>query len=228
MEFNIAPLAALIGVPARAAILTTLMDGKLLPAGELAYRAFISSQTASMHLAKMVSGGLLALEVRGRHRYYRIASQEVAQVLESMVVLAAPAPLRALPENENLRRMRFARMCYDHLAGKVGVALTQQLLRAGILESVDCEFLVTPSGNGWFTRMNIDLATINADQSRIFARQCLDWSERREHISGALGAALARRLLELGWLSPIPKIRALQLTAIGRKELVREFPTIQL
>ncbi len=222
-NLDIAPVGALIGAPARAAMLMALMDGRLLPAGELAFQARISPQAASAHLSKLVEGGLLVVEICGRHRYYRLTNAEVGQVIESMMVFAAPVRLRALPEREELKQLHHARSCYDHLAGKMGVAFTQTLVDHCLLEeNPGRDFTLTAAGEGMFQEMGVDLYALKR-RRRAFARRCLDWSERRYHLGGALGSAAMERMFELGWIVRIRKSRALRITEVGRKELLGKF-----
>ncbi len=222
-NLNIAPIGALIGAPARAAMLMALMDGRLLPASELAFQARISPQAASAHLSKLAEGGLMAVEIYGRHRYYRLANAEVGQVIESMMTFAAPVQLRAFPEREALKQLRRARSCYDHLAGKLGVALTHALINHGLLEeNPGSDFTLTVAGEDWLQKAGIDPHTLKK-QRRAFARRCLDWSERRYHLGGALGSAIMGQLFESGWITRTRKSRALRITDIGRRELLRQF-----
>lgn len=222
-NLDIAPVGALIGAPARAAMLMTLMDGRLLPAGELAFQARISPQAASAHLSKLLEGGLLVVEVCGRHRYYRLANAEVGQVIESMMAFSAPVLLRASPEREALKQLRLARSCYDHLAGKLGIAFTHTLVDHCLLEeNPGRDFTLTAAGEDWFQEIGIDLHALKG-RRRAFARRCLDWSERRYHLGGALGSATMGRMFELGWIARIRKSRALRVTEVGRREFLRKF-----
>lgn len=222
-NLNIAPIGALIGAPARTAMLMALMDGRLLPAGELAFQACVSPQAASAHLSKLVEGGLMVVEICGRHRYYRLANAEVAQVIESMMTVATSVPLRALPERKVGKQLRLARSCYDHLAGKLGVAFTHALVDLCLLEeNPGQDFTLTAAGESMFQEMGIDLHTLKR-RRRAFARRCLDWSERRYHLGGALGCAIMERMFELGWIARIRKSRALRVTEVGRRELLRKF-----
>jgi len=221
-DVNIAAVAELIGDPSRAAMLNALFDSRALPAGELAYRARISPQTASTHLAKLVAGGLLTLTREGRHRYYKLASAEVAHALEVLATLAPPAPVRSLRESIVTEQLRLARTCYDHLAGKLGVALTQALVDGQILTVCDQNFCVTRDGAQVLTNFGLDLAAVQR-RRRAFARQCLDWSERRYHLAGGLGTAIMERLLELEWIQQLPTGRAIRVTDGGRDGLRQEF-----
>ncbi len=219
---NVAEVAALIGDPARANIMTALSGGEALTATELAYAAGVTPQTTSAHLAKLVAGGLLAVAAQGRHRYYRLAGQEVAQLLETMMVVAAD---RAPPKRRIGRQaaaIRDARTCYDHLAGRLGVALTDALLEKGWLAPAEKDFRVTEAGTAGLTAFGIDLGAVR-DKRRAFARQCLDWSERRPHLAGALGAAVAGRCFDLGWIRRVREGRGVEVTGPGRESFRSRF-----
>ncbi|MCY0909502.1 MAG: winged helix-turn-helix domain-containing protein [Sulfobacillus thermotolerans] len=211
---NLVEVASLIGDESRAAMLLCLLGGKALPASELARAAHVTPQTASSHLAKMVAGGLLVHESYGRHRYYRLASIEVGLALEALNAVASPKPIRSLRESEESRALRFARTCYDHLAGEVGVALTDKMGELGLVRSQGRDFVVTLNGTQWFREFGIDVEDLGRSR-RHFARQCLDWSERRHHMAGALGAALTNRLTELKWVERAPVGRAVRITPSG-------------
>jgi DNA-binding transcriptional ArsR family regulator len=215
---NLAAVAALIGEPSRAAMLVELLDGRALTATELAVRAAIAPSTASDHLGRLLDGGLLSCLSQGRHRYYRLASPRVARVLEALGVLASPTSPRDRFEAELLEAVRFARSCYDHLAGWLGVTVADALLARQLLRDEAGGFQLTPVGERWCAELGLDLAGAHHTR-RAFARGCLDWSERRLHLAGSLGAALLARLLELGWLERIKGERALQLTPAGQAGL---------
>lgn len=221
---NIAVVAELIGDPSRAIMLNALMTGRSLPAGELAYRAGITPQTASAHLAKLVEGGLLTPTAHGRHRYYALANAEVAHALEALTLIAPPLKVRSLRDSLVTEQLRCARTCYDHLAGRLGVDLTQALVRCGVLrlEEQERRYCVTAEGISFLQDVGIDFASVQR-QRRILARPCLDWSERRYHLAGALGAALAERLFCLVWIERGTVERSVKLTARGRQELRRLF-----
>lgn len=211
---NLVEVASLIGDESRASILLCLLGGQALPANELARAARVTPQTASSHLAKLVAGGLLVTESYGRHRYYRLANPEVGLALEALNTIAAPRPVRSLRESDESRALRFGRTCYDHLAGEVGIALTDKMLELSLFRLEGRDFAVTPQGTQWFDDFGLNLEDIRRGR-RHFARQCLDWSERRHHLAGALGAALAHRLLELQWLERAPQGRAIRVTSTG-------------
>jgi DNA-binding transcriptional ArsR family regulator/ribosomal protein S19E (S16A) len=213
-EADLASIAALIGEPARAAMLTALMDGLALPAGELAELAGVSPQTASAHLTKLLEGGLLSVETHGRHRYHRLSSPQVAVALEALMTISpAPRPRSRAHKDEALG---FARTCYDHLAGWLGVELARALEVNGWVMKTGLEYRVTPTGRS-------KLESLGLDDSNLTGRACLDWTERRHHVGGALGRAITARLLELGWVARHPSSRALRLTETGRIQLERTF-----
>ncbi len=222
MEVNIAVPAALIGDPARAAILMALLDGRAQPAGALAYAAALTPQAASNHLARLLDGGLLRVETQGRHRYYRLAGAEIAAALEALACVA-PA-LRALdqPRSPAARALRHGRSCYDHLAGQLGVAVAatledRGLLRPGSPESPDpSSYAVTEAGRAWFADLGIDVAGLRPG-SRGLAWRCLDWTERRHHLAGPLGVRLLARCVALGWLARDRPGRSVRLTEAGRR-----------
>jgi DNA-binding transcriptional ArsR family regulator len=196
---GIAPIAALIGDPTRSIMLTALMEGRALTVGELAGVAGITIQTASAHLAKLEAASLVAVEKQGRHRYLRLAHADVADLIERLMGIAqrARAPRVATgPRQLDLRR---ARLCYDHLAGEHGVALFDALQNAGRLSRTPSGIALTPAGRAFCAEFGIDLAPLERAR-RPLCRACLDWSERRDHLAGALGAALLQRLLALRWV----------------------------
>jgi DNA-binding transcriptional ArsR family regulator len=215
---EIAEVAALIGDPARANILIALSDGRALTATELALAAGVSPQTTSGHLAKLTEARLLTVAAQGRHRYYRIAGPTVGHALESLMTLATTGltPKR-LPSRQD-DAIRAARTCYDHLAGRLGVALADRLLAAGHLAADDQDFRVTRGGDAFLGALGVDLDAARR-QRRVFARQCIDWSERRPHVAGALGAALADRFFERGWIARVRDGRAVTVTAAGKRGL---------
>ncbi len=219
-EPGIATVAALIGDMGRAAMLTALIDGRALPAGELAAAAGLSGPAASAHLAKLLDGGLLAVETEGRHRYYRLAGSGVATILETLASHAGQ-PLRpGTMRTPQARALRHARTCYDHLAGELGVAMAAALEGHGFLTQAEGKRLdVTPAGAAWFTAvLAIDVATLSPGRNGL-AYRCLDWTERRHHLAGPLGNRVLQRCCNLGWLTRTPQSRAMQVTALGRDGL---------
>jgi DNA-binding transcriptional ArsR family regulator len=224
---NIIEVAALIGAPSRIAMLVSLLGGKALPANELASFARISPQTASSHLAKMVQGGLLIHESYGRHKYFRLASSEVAHAVEALLAIAPPKPIRSLRESDKLKALHYARTCYDHLAGKIGVALTDKFLELKLIEASGKDFILSETGRKRLIEFGVEIEG-STTRRRQFARQCLDWSERRYHLAGSLGAALTSRLFELEWIKNLSDGRALIITEAGIKGLSEEFGLISI
>ncbi len=227
-EAQVAPTATLLADPSRVAMLWALSDGRALPAGELARVARVNPPAASAHLAKLVAGGLLEAEPHGRHRYYRLANPAVVAALEA---LAAVAPAgraattragRAAPAPQGLR---LARTCYDHLAGVLGVAVTEALVGDGALVLDGRAYEVTGRGVRRFADLGVLVEEVEETARRTrrpLTRACLDWSERRYHLAGALGAALVDRLLAAGWMERTRASRALRVTGAGRRALHRE------
>ncbi len=219
-----AEIAALVGEPARAGMLHALMDGRALTASELARVAGVTPQTASGHLARMTAAGLLAVEQQGRHRYHRLASPAVARMMESIMQVAmslTPAPLLVGPRDPALRA---ARTCYDHLAGRLGVALADAMVAGGYAELNDDAGVITPAGMTWLGQIGIDVERLvdGARSRRILCRPCLDWSERRPHLAGAVGAALCAHSFAQGWIRRIKATRAVAVTPKGQQVLREE------
>lgn len=216
----IASVAALIGDPARANILTALMDGRALTASELAEVAGVTLSTASGHLAKLSDAALVAVEKQGRHRYYRLHSADVAEVLEKLMGLAqrsGAVRVRTGPRDEALRE---ARICYDHLAGEQGVALLSRLFENDLLSPGETPGL-TDKGRMAFSKIGIDVEAL-ARKRRPICLHCLDWSERRHHLGGSLGAAILERSVALGWIKR-GEGRTLSVTAGGQLALGAAF-----
>lgn len=220
-DTNISAVAALIADPARTAMLTILLDGRALPAGELAYAAGVTAQTASSHLSKLLAGGLVTVETEGRHRYYRLAGSLVAQALEHLAAIRPAGPIRRKALSPEGQRLRYARRCYDHLAGQLGVAVAQGLQERGyIVAGPDKRFEPTPAGIAWFAEIGCDVAKLKPSRTGL-ARQCLDWTERTHHLAGPLGVELMNILCEKGWLRRTRESRAVTVTPNGRMELKR-------
>ncbi|MGN6772191.1 MAG: ArsR/SmtB family transcription factor [Rhizobiaceae bacterium] len=219
-EPDIARIASLVGDPARANMLTALMDGGALTASELALEAGVTMPTASSHLAKLVEGGLLTLQRQGRHRYYALSGHHIAAMLETISGVAERVgPRRARPGPRDAA-MREARICYDHLAGDRGVALYDSLLSRRILalraDTVD----IGPKGQAFFDELGIDLPSLSG-QRRPLCRSCLDWSVRRSHLAGALGAAMLDKIMEWKWARRDPQSRAILFSPAGRQNFER-------
>ncbi len=215
---DIVKIAALIGDHARAEVLTALMGGRALTATELAAGANVTKQTISGHLAKLVDAGLLAVEAQGRHRYFRLADDDIAHLLESLMGVAArvgSVRLRSSPREPAMRR---ARVCYDHLAGELGVFVFDSLRERRALELGADGLALTAAGTALFAQFGIDTAAVRA-QRRVFCRSCLDWSERRHHLAGALGAALLARMVALGWAVRDSPSRVVRFSSQGETAL---------
>ncbi len=217
---DIAATAALLGDPARANMLTALLDGRSLTAKELAFAAHISPQTASGHLGKLTEAGFLQATPQGRHRYFRIASHSVASMVEAIISLAAetrpPARRTAWKGGEALRT---ARTCYDHIAGRLGVAIADRMVERG-------HIVLAPDGGEVTLAGQEFLAGFGADPPRgrrVFCRPCLDWSERRPHLAGRVGAAIACRCFELGWVARMRDSRAVTITPAGQAGFAETF-----
>jgi DNA-binding transcriptional ArsR family regulator len=221
MDANIALPAALIADPARAQMLMALLDGRAQPASALAYVAGISPQAASNHLARLLDGGMVAVEIEGRHRYYRLARPVVAAALEALACVAPRVRDLDAPRSREARRLRDARSCYDHLAGRLSIAVAAGLEAQGLLLPAvghdGKRYLVSDSGKAWFGEIGIDVDRLKPGKHGL-ARRCLDWTERRHHLAGPLGARLLARMIELGWLRR-GSGRLLTLTEAGKLAL---------
>lgn len=222
---HIARIAALIGDHARAEVLTALLADRAMTATELADVAGVSKATISAHLAKLLDANLIAVEPQGRHRYFRLANHDVAHLLESLMGVAfrtgAVRP-RGSPREPALRK---ARVCYDHLAGELGVLAFDGLQHMGVFShAAQRELELTEAGQIWFKALGVDAVALSA-QRRCFCRPCLDWGERRSHLAGALGAALLRRVYELGWARRAKDSRVVQFTEPGEYAFRQLFRT---
>jgi DNA-binding transcriptional ArsR family regulator len=220
---NLVEVAALVGDTARATMLAALMGGQSLTGTELAYVARVSRPTASEHLARLVEARLIAVTRKRRFAYYRIASPLVARMLESIQAVAAiEVPPRHQPRSAADEALRFARTCYDHIAGTVGVAIADALQGAALVNLSDDGGELTDGGARLLARFGATLVP-KAKNRRIYCRPCLDWSERRYHVAGYVGAEICRCCLERGWLTRMRDTRALQLTPAGRSGLAETF-----
>jgi DNA-binding transcriptional ArsR family regulator len=237
-DANIALIGSVLADPGRCRVLTALGDGRALPASMLAAEAGVAPSTASEHLARLVRAGLLTVERHGRHRYFRLAGPEVADLLEALARLAPPSPVRSLREGTRAHALRSARTCYDHLAGRVGVAMMDSLVERSFLEPDRLEnglslgdrpsspggairFGVTERGTAFMDEFGVDLAALPPRRPAI--RYCIDWSEQRPHLAGAVGAALTNRLFDLGWIRRAERSRAVHVTDPGRKGFANVF-----
>lgn len=220
-DANIAAIASLMADETRATILFALSDGRSLPAGELARMARVASSTASSHLDKLVGGGLLEVEAWGKHRYFRVVGPDVVGAIEALSVLAPAKSVRSLRQSRAAVRVRFARICYDHLAGELGVKFTRALVERRILAEVEDGYRVTEEGISSLQEFGVDLS---GGKERIrFAPRHVDWSERYHHFAGPLAKATTECLFELGWIVRDPSSRAVRLTEKGRLGLREKF-----
>lgn len=215
---HLAQLASLIADETRAACLLALLDGRAWTAGELARHAGVAASTLSEHLGKLVAGGLLAEERQGRHRYVRLSDARAAQLVEDLAAHIAPVTVvrpRSLRQSSAGSAMARGRTCYDHLAGRLGIAVTDAFTARGLLRQ-DTGFALTDAGLSWFDSLGIPLERAGR---RPLARACLDWTERRPHLAGVAGAAICRHALDAGWCVRIGSERAVKVTAAGERAL---------
>src|SRR3569833_66224 len=215
-------VAMVIGEPARAKMLWALLDGRAYTATEQALFADVSPQTGSMHLGKLVDAQFLTVERQGRYKYYRFANDDVAFAIEAIANLAKPAKHQENTGQPVIQPIKYCRTCYDHLAGKVGVALTQSLISMGAIEYSNNEFTDTVSGDRLFQGLGIDIEVMKA-KKRIMARPCLDWSERKLHLAGSLGSALLEHFLVHDWVRRTKDSRVIIITSIGKRQLYDTF-----
>jgi DNA-binding transcriptional ArsR family regulator len=211
---NISRIASLLGDPARADALTALLADRALTATELAAIAGVTKQTMSAHLSKLLQAALIGVDQQGRHRYFRLANEDVARLLESLMGVAFRTGAVRLISSPREPALRKARICYDHLAGELGVSAYESLLQQHVVQLSRGVLQITDSGTGWFARIGVDTAEV-ARRRRTFCRACLDWSERRHHLAGALGTALLSRFYDLGWASQDKNSRAIRFTPAG-------------
>lgn len=233
-DADVARVAALIGDRARARVLMALADGRALPASVLAAEAGVAASTVSEHLARLLQADLVTAERQGRSRYFRLADPSVAEALEAIARIAPPEPVRSLRQGTRAYALRRARTCYDHLAGRLGVALMAGLLRRGLLSGGDGlhhpesgdrlsapghvrTYRLTPAGRRDLAALGVDVAAV--ERHRPALRYCLDWSEQRHHLAGPLGTALTGRLFDLGWIRRTDRRRVVVLTGDGSRGL---------
>lgn len=239
-DADIASVAALIGERARARVLMALLDGRALPAGVLAAEAGVAASTASEHLAQLVDARLLSVERQGRARYFRLSGPAVAEALEALARISPPEPIRSLRQGTRAHALRRARTCYNHLAGRLGVAVMTALLEQGLLtggdgrynpgqadtdrlsaRGADLTYRLTPTGRETLAAFGLDLAALSRKTPMV--RYCVDWSEQRHHLAGLLGAALTQRMFDLDWIRRVHRRRAVVLTDLGRRGLADTF-----
>jgi DNA-binding transcriptional ArsR family regulator len=240
-DADIARIGALVADPGRARMLMTLGDGRALAASVLADEAGVAASTASAHLAKLVDGGLLTVQRHGRHRYFALAGPQVGALIETLAGLAPPAPVSSLRQGTRAHQVRTARTCYDHLAGRLGTGLMSVLIERDLLAGgdgtfdpnaarrdrlsapgSDHDYRLTERGHDELSAFGVDFDQLAA-RSRPLIRYCVDWSEQRHHLAGSLGAALAARMLELGWVSRARRGRGVLVTPAGSRGLARTF-----
>jgi DNA-binding transcriptional ArsR family regulator len=219
-DADIAVVAALIGDRTRARFLHELVGGEGRRASELASAASVSRATASFHLGRLLAANMVEVRAHGRHRSYHLAGPEVARAIESLQRIAPRQKVRSLRAASTAHALDYARFCYDHLAGRMAIELVDAMTTTGLLTLTDDQFELTEQGISWFGELGIDIAALRAAR-RSFARACLDWSERRPHLAGATGAALAGRFLELGWIERAAHGRAVTPTPAGRVQFRR-------
>jgi DNA-binding transcriptional ArsR family regulator len=215
---QLAKLSAQLADPARATIVVSLMDGSSRPTGELQISANVSPSSASMHLSKLVNARILTVVKQGRLKYYRIATAAVAHAVEALSIVALSGTAIQKAARSSLNPFAFARTCYDHLAGKLGVQIVTALQGQNVIRATGKGYEVTASGSVWLSDMGINCKELQP-RNRLFAAQCLDFTERRHHLAGALGAALLERMVEMGWIVKSRVPRAVRLTAKGKIEL---------
>jgi len=239
-DADIASIGALVADPGRARILLALGDGRALPASVLADEAGVAASTASAHLARLVKGGMLRVERHGRHRYFRLASPEVGDLIEALARISPPATVRSLKQGSKAHAVRFARTCYDHLAGMLGTQLMEALLDQELLTGgdgvfdpdsaqddrlaspgYDHDYRLTPGGVRELKAFGIDFDAMPTRRPLI--RYCVDWSEQRHHLAGSLGAAITTRMLELGWVRRAERSRAVHVSDEGFDGLREQF-----
>ena len=221
-DADIASVAALLAEPTRATILLALSDGRAFTTNELARNAKVAPSTASEHLARLLYSSLLVVEKQGRNRFYRLADPAVVESMENLALLAPQVKIRSLGESERAQAVRRARMCYNHLAGTLGVALTEALVEKQILHSVDTGYVVESDGIAWLEDFGIPCQPLKR-RGLLFVPWHIDWSERKHHVAGAFGAALTHRLFELNWIKRQPTSRSVHLTAAGQVEIEQAF-----
>ncbi|HEY6624189.1 MAG TPA: winged helix-turn-helix domain-containing protein [Acidimicrobiales bacterium] len=234
-DADIAAVAEVIADRSRCRMLMALADGRALPAGRLATEAGIAASTTSAHLGRLVDAGMLVVEPHGRHRYYRLAGPDVGELIESIARVAPPMTVRSLREGTAAEALRRARTCYDHLAGRLGVALMEALLSESVLEGGDGRFDPARSNRDRLSAPGWDVAYVLSDKGeaqlqsfgidcssagrRPLVRYCVDWSEQRHHLAGALGARMLNRFEELRWIERRPATRALTITDVGARDM---------
>ncbi|KGD84950.1 ArsR family transcriptional regulator [Pantoea sp. PNA 14-12] len=224
-QFHISVVAHLIAEPVRSVMLIHLAGGEALSASALASAAGVTAQTASFHLAKLRDGGLISMKSVGRYRYYRLAGPHISQLLENLASVGTVSQQWKTTSNSSVRELRFARCCYDHLAGQIGVAITQGMLNRGLIVSRESQrYVLTDAGHRWLEQQGIEIP----EQWEGNHRMCLDWTERQYHLAGPLASALLDAFVSWKWLSRLGKSRALKITPSGWKAFGHHFGLRQL
>ena len=221
---NVTHVASLIGDQTRTAILMALFDGKSLPAGELARLAKVSPQTASSHLSKLVEGGLIKVESWSRHRYYSLASADIANAIEALAIITLPAPVHSLRQSNQAKALQFARTCYDHIAGEFGVEFSRVLVQKGFFEEADDGYILNPTGETWLREFGINEAIIR--KASFLIPWHVDWTERVHHIAGPIALAITKRLFEFGWITQGHIRRSIIVTEQGKREFQNQFDIV--
>lgn len=225
MKDHFKETAVLIGDPVRATVLWTLLDGRSFTATELSITANTSASNISMHLAKLVNAGLLKAENHGRHRYYSYSKKEIAYAVEALATLIPASSGKIKPADDTIPAIQKCRTCYDHLAGKTAVTITDALLKQRIINLKNNDFILTAKGRMWFSALDINTELLQ-QQRRSFLRPCLDWSERRYHIAGSLAAALLDKMLQQDWIRRVKHSREVIVTAKGQKHLYEKLKVV--
>lgn len=220
LENELSKIASLIGDKGRSIMLWSLLDGRAYTATELAVFANISRQSVSNHLSKLIEANLVTAEKQGRYRYFRLANEQVAHVIESMASLI-PKQKIEIKKSAEAQKLAFARTCYDHLAGKISIELVNSLLENKIIILSGTAFEVTDLGKNWFDKLGIDIDALK-NKKRSFAHKCMDWTERKHHIAGALGAAILKNFLKNDWIRRKPNTREIVITTLGELRLFDE------
>jgi DNA-binding transcriptional ArsR family regulator len=221
-DADLAAVCRILGDTHRARFVLALLGGQELPAGELASRTGASSSLASAHLAKLLESGLVSVRKRGRRRYYRLASPDIARAVETLLAIAPRHSATGLTAVTRGRALQRARTCYDHLAGQLGVALADAFEQQRLIAATDSGWALTSQGERRLGSLGLDVATLRRGR-RPLLRPCRDWTERRPHMAGALGQALASRFLDLDWVRRTAASRAVRVTALGERHLLAEF-----
>jgi DNA-binding transcriptional ArsR family regulator len=225
MEDQFIKAVTLIGDATRASILWNLLDGRAFTATELAIAVETSAQNISMHLGKLLEADLISVEKQGRHKYYRFSNKEVAYAIEALTNLIPKPKVSMKKKSEEYPPIKYCRTCYDHLAGKIGVALADSLLEQKIIIEGNGVFEISSEGEKWFLDFGINIEEAQK-QKRIFLKPCLDWSERRNHIAGSIGSLLLNKMISEDWLRKTKDSRAITITGKGEKELWKNFKIV--